>query len=174
MGACAPSYVHRPAEFTLQALHEPLIKQFQYGVLRSWPRGHFPKLKASGLTPRGWLAHREAVRYPSLATYIEVLREDGIEIEPLDERLAAPHADLLEDVLKVFLDGVLGDVEGLRNLPGRGSVHHEPDYLLFPGAQAVGSRVQPRHLFIPGRLDDDHYLTRTAEVLWLAHRRVKC
>lgn len=47
----------------------------------------------------GWLAHREAVRSPSLATYIEVLREDGIEIEPLDERLAAPDSDLLEDVL---------------------------------------------------------------------------
>ena len=73
MGACAPSYVRRPAEITLQSLHEPPIKHFQYGVLRSWPRGHCPKLKASGLTPRGWLALREAVRSPSLATYIEVL-----------------------------------------------------------------------------------------------------
>jgi hypothetical protein len=41
------------------------------------------------------------------------LREDGVEVEPFDELPAAPNADLLEDVLEVFLDGVLGDVEGL-------------------------------------------------------------
>jgi hypothetical protein len=49
----------------------------------------------------------------SLAAFIEGLREDGVEIEPLDERLAGPDADLLEGVLDVFLDGILGDVEGL-------------------------------------------------------------
>ena len=84
------------------------------------------------------------------------LREDGVEVESFDERLAAAHTDLFEDVLDVFLDGVLGDVEGLLGLPGRGAAHHEPDHLLFAGAQGVGGSVKPRRLFKPGRLDDDH------------------
>jgi hypothetical protein len=64
------------------------------------------------------------------------LREDGVEVESFDERLAAAHTDLFEDVLDVFLDGILGDVEGLRGLPGRGAAHHEPDHLRFAGPWA--------------------------------------
>ena len=64
------------------------------------------------------------------------LQEDGVEVESFDERLAAAHTDLFEDVLDVFLDGVLGDVEGLLGLPGRGAAHQEPDHLLFAGPWA--------------------------------------
>lgn len=38
------------------------------------------------------------------------LREDGIEVEALDEGSAVPHANLIEDVGEVVLDSVLGDV----------------------------------------------------------------
>ena len=64
------------------------------------------------------------------------LQEDGVQVESFDERLAAAHTDLFEDVLDVFLDGVLGDVEGLLGLPGRGTAHQEPDHLLFAGPWA--------------------------------------
>ena len=46
------------------------------------------------------------------------LREDGVEVELLDESPTAPHPDLPEDVLEVVLHSVLGDVESPGDLLG--------------------------------------------------------
>jgi hypothetical protein len=105
---------------------------------------------ACALTPANRRAPRDSK--PQMAhdlgrTVRGHLREDGIEIQAHDEGPTTPHADLLEYVLEVFLDGVLGDVESSRDLPGRGAAHHELDQLPLTGTQAVGSGVQPRHLF---------------------------
>ena len=64
---------------------------------------------------------------------LEKLREDGVEVELLDEDPAAPHPDLPEDVLEMILHRVLGDVLGLRNLPGVGPTNDQIDHFLLAG-----------------------------------------
>ena len=48
------------------------------------------------------------------------LREDGVQVEPFNQFPPATYADLLEDIGEMILYGVLGDVEGLRDLLGGG------------------------------------------------------
>jgi hypothetical protein len=59
-------------------------------------------------------------------------RQEVLEEQALEEVLAAPDADLLEDVGEVALDGVLGDEEGARDLAVGETAHDEADDFLFP------------------------------------------
>ena len=63
---------------------------------------------------------------------IEEHRIEVVEEESFDEGSPAAYAYLLEDVLEVVLDGVLGDVERSGDLLGGSSAYDELDYLLFP------------------------------------------
>jgi hypothetical protein len=68
------------------------------------------------------------------------LREDGVEVELLDEGPTAPHPDLPEDVLEVVLHRVLGDVESQGDLLGGGAANDQLDHFLLAGAQPVAAR----------------------------------
>src|SRR5262245_17425003 len=87
---------------------------------------------------------------------------EAVEVEPLDELAPAAHADLLEDVRQVVLDGVLGDDQGLGDLAGGGAARDQVDHLPLARAELVAGGAQPGHLARAGGLDDDHRLPGAA------------
>lgn len=86
---------------------------------------------------------------------LEVVKEYVFEEFP-----AASHADLLEGASEVVLDGVLGDVEIGRDLPGGSTARYQSGYLPFPRAQAVECQVEEDKIFGLRQFDDDHRLGR--------------
>ena len=58
----------------------------------------------------GILTTRFHPHVPQATLKCKELREDGIEVEALDEGSAVAHTNLVEDVREMILDGVLGDV----------------------------------------------------------------
>ena len=59
------------------------------------------------------------------------LGEYGVQVESLDELPPAPHANFPEDIGEMILDRVLGDEEGLRDLPGRRPADGQVDHVVL-------------------------------------------
>src|ERR671916_162665 len=92
----------------------------------------------------------------------EHARQQVLEEEALDELAAASHAGLLEGVLYVPLDRVLGDEELCRDLARGQPARDETDNLLLTRSEAVGGEVEPGYVLGPRRLDNDHRLAGAA------------
>src|SRR4028118_902669 len=106
----------------------------------------------------GFYPRCAADRGPALCSAPEHAREQVLEEEALDELAAVSHADLLEGVLDVPLDRVLGDEDLGGNLAGGSPAGDEPDHLLCAGREAVGRHVEPGDVLGPRGLDDDDRL----------------
>ena len=65
---------------------------------------------------------------------LQRLREDGVEVELLDEGPAAPHPDLPIDILEMVFHRVFGDLEDLGDLLGGSPANGQVDHFLLAGA----------------------------------------
>src|SRR5919205_4414523 len=82
--------------------------------------------------------------------------KDALEVQVFYEGPATPHSCLLEDVREVLLDGVLGDVEGARDLAIGCAAHDELYYVPLPVRQAVGGCLEPGDIAGAGGFYNDH------------------
>ena len=81
-----------------------------------------------------------------------------VEEEALDQGAAATHPHFVEGMREMFLDRVLGDVQGLGDLVGGGSLRHALHHRPLAVAQPVGGRPEPCQFLGARRLDDNHRL----------------
>ena len=138
--------------FTVGTL-DPLLDDTLFMEARWRAAGHATELHVWPEAPHGFLSLPMSVTSPALDAEHEFLRRTLRLDEAAADRVARQldavvHAELLEDVRAVALDGLLADHQRVGDLPGAVALGDQLDDLLL----ARGERLLAQRLIGPGAL----------------------